>query len=77
MVVSTVFDKTKARPRKSIFSVKSYKNVVVNHLGLIRDNLKILFGGENMGLKGSVVIISLKHGLRLVPSLNKRFDQIL
>ena len=26
--------------------------------------------------KGSVVIISLKHGLRLVPILGKRFDQI-
>ena len=50
MVVSTVFDKTKARSKKSIFSVKRYKNVVVNHLELIRDKLKILFGGENLGI---------------------------
>ena len=41
-------DKTQARAR----------NVVVNHLELIRDKLKILFGAENSGLKGSVVIVS-------------------
>ena len=47
----TVFDKTQARARKSIFCVNSYKNVAVNHLELIRDKLKILFGAENSGLK--------------------------
>ena len=46
----TVFDKTQARARKSIFCVNSYKNVAVNHLELIRDKLKILFGAENSGL---------------------------
>ena len=50
-MVPTVFDKTQARARKSIFCVKSYKNVVVNHLELIRDKSKILFGAENSGLK--------------------------
>ena len=50
-MVPTVFDKTQARARKSIFCVKSYKNVAVNHLELIRDKLKILFGAENSGLK--------------------------
>ena len=50
-MVPTVFDKTEARARKSIFCVESYKNVVVNHLELIRDNFKILFGAENSGLK--------------------------
>ena len=43
-MVPTVFDKTQARARKSIFCVNSYKNVAVNHLELIRDKLKILFG---------------------------------
>ena len=50
VLVRIVFDKTQAGPRKSIFSVKSYKNVALNHLELIRDNLKILFGDENLGL---------------------------
>ena len=50
-MVPTVFDKTQARARKSIFCVNSYKNVVVNHLELIRDKSKILFGAENSGLK--------------------------
>ena len=50
-VVPTVLDKTQARARKSIFCVKSYKNVAPNHLELIRDKLKILFGAENSGLK--------------------------
>ena len=51
VMVPTVFDKTQAWARKSIFCLKSYKNVVVNHLELIRDKLKILFGAENSGLK--------------------------
>ena len=51
VMVPTVFDKTQARARKSIFCLKSYKNVAVNHLELIRDKLKILFGAENSGLK--------------------------
>ena len=51
VMVPTVFDKTQARARKSIFCLKKYKNVVVNHLELIRDKLKILFGAENSGLK--------------------------
>ena len=51
VMVPTVFDKTQARARKSIFCVKSYKNVSQNHLKLIRDKLKILFGAENSGLK--------------------------
>ena len=53
-MVQTVFDKTQARAaraKKSIFCVKIYKNVAVNHLELIRDKLKILFGAENSGLK--------------------------
>ena len=50
-MVPTVFDKTQARARKSIFCLKSYKNVAQNHLELIRDKLKILFGAENSGLK--------------------------
>ena len=50
-MVPIVFDKTQARARKSIFCLKSYKNVAVNHLELIRDKLKILFGAENSGLK--------------------------
>ena len=50
VMVPTVFDKTQARARKSIFCLKSYKNVVVNHLELIRDKLKIFFEGENLGL---------------------------
>ena len=33
--------------------------------------------GTGFALKGSVVKISLKHGLGLVSSLKKRFDQIL
>ena len=49
-MVPTVFDKTQARARKSIFCVNNYKNVAVNHLELIRDKLKILFGAENSGL---------------------------
>ena len=49
-MVPTVLDKTQARARKSIFCVKSYKNVSQNHLELIRDKLKILFGAENSGL---------------------------
>ena len=43
--------RAQARARKSIFRVKSYKNVSLNHLELIRDKLKILFGAENSGLK--------------------------
>ena len=58
-MVPTVFDKTQARARKSIFCVKSYKNVALNHLELIRDKLKILFGGENSGLNG----VHLKNGI--------------
>ena len=50
-MVPTVFDKTQSRGRKSIFRLKSYKNVVVNHLELIRDKLKFFFGAENSGLK--------------------------
>ena len=50
-MVPTVFDKTQAQARKSILCLKSYKNVVVNHLELIRDKLKILFEAENSGLK--------------------------
>ena len=50
MMVPTVFDKAQARARKSIFCVKSYKNVAPNHLELIRDKLNISFGGENLGL---------------------------
>ena len=48
MMVPTVFNKTQARARKSIFCVKSYKNVALIHLELIRDKLKILFGAENV-----------------------------
>ena len=51
VMVTTIFDKTQARARKSIFCLKSNKNVVVNHFELIRDKLKILFGAENSGLK--------------------------
>ena len=50
-MVPTVFDKTQARGKKSIFRLKSYKNVAVNHLELIRDKLKIFLGAENSGLK--------------------------
>ena len=50
-MVLTVFDKTQARPSKLTFCFKSYKNVVLNHLELIRDKLKILFGAENSDLK--------------------------
>ena len=51
VMVPTVFDKTQARARKSIFCVKSYENVSQNHLELIKDKLKILFGAENSDLK--------------------------
>ena len=51
VMVPTVFDKTQARARKSIFCLKSYKNVVLNHLDLIRDKLKIVFEAEKSGLK--------------------------
>ena len=54
VMVPTVFDKTQARARKSIFCLKSYKNVAVNHLELIKDKLKILFGGENLRTETSV-----------------------
>ena len=50
-MVPTVVDKTQVRARKLIFCVKSYKNVAPNHLELIKDKLKILFGAENSGLK--------------------------
>ena len=51
VMITTVFDKTQVWPRKSILSVKSYPDVVVNHLKLIRDNFKIFFGDENLALK--------------------------
>ena len=50
-MVPIVFDKTQARARKSIFCVRSYKNVALNHLALIRDKLKILFKAGNSGPK--------------------------
>ena len=50
-MVTTVFDKTQVWPRKSILSVKSYPDLVQNHLELIRDILKIFFGDENLALK--------------------------
>ena len=50
-MVTTVFDKTQVWPRKSILSVKSYPDLSENHLKLIRDNLKIFFGDENLALK--------------------------
>ena len=68
VMVSTVFDKTQARARKSIFCLKSYKNVVVNHLELIRDKLKILFGAENSGLKWNTYILHIDW--KLQPSQN-------
>ena len=43
-------------------------------------DIETFFMGSDLGtniLKGSVVIISLKYGLRLVIILEKRFDQIL
>ena len=40
-MVTTVFDKTQVWPRKSILSVKSYPDLAVNHLKLIRDKCKI------------------------------------
>ena len=61
-MVPTVFDKAQAWARKSIFCVKSYKNVAPNHLELIRDKSKILFGTENSGLKDRPVIQPLKWG---------------
>ena len=54
-MVPTVLDKTQARARKSIFCVKSYKNVSQNHLELIRDKLKILFGAENNVFSGTLM----------------------
>ena len=50
-MVTTVFDKTQVWPRKSILSVKSYPDLAQNHLKLIRDNLKIFFGDENLAQK--------------------------
>ena len=50
-MVTTVFDKTQVWPRKSILSVKSYPELAVNHLKLIRDNFKIFFGDENLAQK--------------------------
>ena len=50
VMMSTVFTKTEAESRKSIFRVETNKNLALNHLELIRDKLKILFGGENLGL---------------------------
>ena len=47
-MVTTVFDKTQVWPRKSILSVKSYPDLAVNHLKLIRDNFKIFTGDENL-----------------------------
>ena len=51
-MVTTVFDKTQARARKSIFCLKSYKNVAVNYLELIRDKLKILLELKMQVLNG-------------------------
>ena len=50
-MITTVFYKIQVRARKSIMSVKSYPDVVVNHLKLIRDNFKISFGDENLAPK--------------------------
>ena len=50
-MVTTVFDKTQVWPRKSILSVKSYPDLAVNHLKLIRDNFKIFLGDENLAQK--------------------------
>ena len=58
-MVPIVFDKTQARARKSIFCLKSYKNVVVNHLELIRDKLKIFLGLKIQVLNG----IPFKNGI--------------
>ena len=51
VMVSAVFCKTQAQSRKSIFRVEANKNVALNHLELIRDKRKILFGAENSGPK--------------------------
>ena len=37
VMVPTVLDRTQARPRKSTFRVRNYKNVVVNRFELMRD----------------------------------------
>ena len=51
VMIKTVFDKIQVWARKSILSVKSNPDVVVNHLKLKRDNSKISFGEENLALK--------------------------
>ena len=58
-MVPTVFDKTQARGRKSIFRLKSYKNVAVNHLELIRDKLKKFLEMKIQVLNG----IPFKNGI--------------
>ena len=50
-MITTVFDKIQVWARKSLLIVKSYPDVVVNHLKLIRDNFKISFGDENLAPK--------------------------
>ena len=59
-MVPTVFDKTQARARKSKFSIKSFKNVALNHLQLIRDKSKILFGAEKIQV---LIGIRFKNGI--------------
>ena len=59
VMVPTVFDKTQARARKSIFCLKSYKNVAVNILELIRDKLKKILEMKIQVLNG----ITFKNGI--------------
>ena len=54
-------------------------SVMSTQKGLPKGNkqqMRIIKLNWHFRIKGSVFIISLKHGLRLVPILRKRFDQI-
>ena len=48
VMVATVFDKTQARARKSIFCFKSYKNVALNHFRLFRSEKKLTDGNPTL-----------------------------
>ena len=64
VMVKTIFDKTQVSTKKSIFYVKTYQKVALNHFKLVRGRSKIFFGDEYLALKfgwggnwGMVVIV--------------------
>ena len=66
-MVTTVFDKTQVWPRKSILSVKSYPDLAVNHLKLIRDNFKIFLLCDEVPAGDSPVNLGIQAGALLAP----------